>query len=87
MLTPVVCPTCGYPLADVSEIFRERAAKLSRAALEKTGVAPVQASIIVEQNPMGQVDLPMEPVLKELHIDYDCCRMHLATAMDWRDYY
>lgn len=82
MLTPVVCITCGSPLGCKAPFYRAIRNSRVREALEKTGVRPSQASL---QAAALQID--MKDILERLGVDLDCCRMHLSTIMDWRDYY
>ena len=89
MLTPPRCPTCGLPIGDVAVIYRELRRRLFEETLKKKGkkgalkfrVLPTQ--VVVD----ARLKISMDAVLAGLQINDDCCRMHLSTVMDWRDYY
>lgn len=81
MLPPVVCFTCGFPIGDVAEIFLHLRAARVRAALEARGTAAAEAAV----DSGLQVDC--SDVLDALGLRYDCCRMHLVTAMVFTDHY
>lgn len=81
MLIPIRCFTCGAPVGDVAVAFRQIRAERLRKLLAERGVAPGKATL----EPDLEVD--MSDVYEALGIDEDCCRMALATTMDFRDFY
>ena len=82
MLTPVRCISCGSPLGCKAALFRALRLARARKALEASGVLPSQASLRA-----AGLRLDMSDILSRLGVDLNCCRMHMVTAMDWRDYY
>lgn len=83
MLTPIRCFTCGYPIGRVAALFRAIRAKRVKTYLEGREIVPMQALIDAHM----QID--MSDVFRRLAIpdDPNCCRIHLACAMDMREYY
>lgn len=83
MLTPCRCLTCGYPIGRVAALFRLIRAKRVKAYLKDRQVLPTQTLVD------AQLHIDMSDVFDRLGIpkDPDCCRTHLATAMDMREYY
>ncbi len=81
MLTPILCFTCGCPIGDVAPLFRRLRAARAAAALAARGTAPAQAA-----TDYG-LTIDCSDILESLGVLYDCCRAHLVTAMDYRDYY
>jgi DNA-directed RNA polymerase subunit N (RpoN/RPB10) len=81
MLIPILCPTCGGAIGHIASIFRKIRRDRAQAQLNKTGTLPQHAMVD------GTLELDMTDVIVRLGITADCCRGHLATAMDIRDYY
>lgn len=81
MLTPVICFTCGLPIGDVATIFRFERAKLAEAILAEKKVAPGWAPVV------GELQIDCSEIFDRLGIRADCCRTHLATAMQFDDQY
>lgn len=83
MLIPVRCITCGYPIGRVAALFRQIRAKRVAEQLKGRMVIPTQTMIDAHL----QIDMSDVFDLLGISKDPDCCRVHLATAMDFRDYY
>lgn len=83
MLIPVRCFTCGYPIGRVAALFRFIRARRVREYLKGRQVIPTQ--VMAD----AQLQIDMSDVFDRLAIprDSDCCRVHLTSAMDFRDYY
>jgi DNA-directed RNA polymerase subunit N (RpoN/RPB10) len=81
MLTPVTCFTCGIPIGDKEDLFRLLRARRVREVLAKTGTS---ARLAVADSSL-QVDC--SDIMDRLCVKRDCCRMHLATAMVFSDYF
>jgi DNA-directed RNA polymerase subunit N (RpoN/RPB10) len=83
MLDHVVCLNCGYPIGDVAPLFREARRRRARAELERQDVDAAQADTAMA------LDVDVEDLFELLGIPAAqlCCRMHLATAMRFSDYY
>jgi DNA-directed RNA polymerase subunit N (RpoN/RPB10) len=58
-------------------MLRERV----QALQQKTGVLPEK----MMEDPSTQIDV--QDILDALQIDADCCRTHLCTTVDFRDWY
>jgi len=86
MLIPVVCPTCGMPIGDVSTAFR----KMCRERVKKMMADYKQESreLIPSQLTADSTrELNLELLLDELGVIYGCCRTALVTGMNFADYY
>jgi len=81
MLVPIRCFTCGYPIGDIAEIFRHIRIERVRAHIQATSETPMQAIID------NYSEINMRDVTDSLGIVASCCRTHLITAQDFRDYY
>jgi len=81
MLTPIVCLACGFPIAHVAEPYRSIRRKRMEKALNDKEVLPEHAPLDPD------LRVSMEDILAEFGIIYLCCRTHLATALNFRDYY
>jgi DNA-directed RNA polymerase subunit N (RpoN/RPB10) len=81
MLAPIVCFTCGSPVGDKSVLFRHLRAARVRDTLAKRDTAAALAMAD------GGLRIDCSDILELLGIKHDCCRAHLITAMDYRDYY
>jgi DNA-directed RNA polymerase subunit N (RpoN/RPB10) len=81
MLVPIRCITCGYPIGRVAVLFRQIRAKRVAELLKGRMVIPTQTMID------AQLQIDMSDIFELLGIHLDCCRVHLGTAMDFRDYY
>ena len=82
MLIPVRCMTCGLgTIGAVATLFRRLRAERTRKILAERGTLPVWAAIDPE------LSVPVGDILDRLGVAADCCRMHLATAMVFSDYY
>ncbi len=81
MLVPVICCTCGLPIGDVEDIFRELRNNRVRSMLAERGTTPTQAAVDTG------LQIDCSDILKEIGIDHDCCRKSLVTAMIFSDYY
>lgn len=73
MLVPIVCFTCGLPIGDKDDLFRE----LMRE----------QTEVPRDQNKKAEPKMSPAQVLDLLGIHYDCCRTRMITAMNFCDYY
>ena len=83
MLIPCRCFSCGYPIGRVAALFRVIRAKRVKEYLKGRLVVPAQ--VLVD----AHMQIDMSDVFKRLAIpdDPNCCRIHLSTAMDMREYY
>lgn len=76
----VLCHSCGSPIGDVAHeylaMLKERVAEFQT----KTGILATK----MPDDPSIQIDV--EDILDKLWVDADCCRMHLITTIDFRDY-
>ena len=81
MLIPIRCFTCGYPIGRVAALFRIIRKKRVHEALKDREIVPTQ--VLID----AQLRIDMSDVFARLGIpaDPDCCRVHLATAMDFKD--
>ena len=82
MLTPIRCPTCGLPIDEIASIYRVRASARARAERERLGLhAPASAFVApAYASPVGDI-------LDQLTVVFDCCRVHVFTAMNFSDYF
>lgn len=81
MLVPVCCFSCCASLGHVAELFRVlRRAQVERK-LEEKNTAPEMAAV----NP--EVFADCRDIFEALQVRPDCCRAHLSTSMDLREYY
>lgn len=70
MIIPVLCFTCGKPLADKYDYYVEEVNKLRAAQKDKDVNAP-------------QFDeLRTGPILDKLGLKRYCCRRHMLTTVD-----
>lgn len=80
MLVLIRCIACGFPLGDVYDIFARMRAQLTQATLQDrdtdAAFAPVDAGL--------QIDC--SAIFDKLGIKLECCRMHLATGMNFSEY-
>lgn len=83
MLIPIRCITCGYPIGKIAALFRTIRAARVKEYLKGRAIVPTQTLID------AHLHIDMSDVFAKLGIpaDPDCCRTHLSTAMDFRDYY
>lgn len=81
MLVPTTCLSCGCSIGHLAPAFAAAREKRVKKAFGAAGTVPEKAA----QNMKLSVDC--SDLFDKLGVRYDCCRMHLATAMDWRDYY
>jgi DNA-directed RNA polymerase subunit N (RpoN/RPB10) len=81
MLIPIRCPSCGYPIGEYADLFRESRIRRVREVLAARGTTATQACV----DPGLQIDCA--DILDALHVLKYCCRAHLATAMEFIDYY
>jgi DNA-directed RNA polymerase subunit N (RpoN/RPB10) len=80
MLEPILCFTCGMSqVGDLFELFRHMRARAVADALGTTDAA--QALI----DPDFSQDC--EAIFVALGVTNDCCRMTMATSLDFHDYY
>lgn len=78
MLPPVRCFSCGLPIGDVAPEFRRL---MNKRLFENINCDTKQVTADINRN------IVASDILDSLGIITDCCRMHLITGMDWRDYY
>lgn len=71
MLVPILCFTCGLPLADKEDIFNELKAEKIKAI----------------KNYTNDIELDCSDILNMLDITNDCCRMHMITPLLFDDFY
>jgi DNA-directed RNA polymerase subunit N (RpoN/RPB10) len=81
MLVPVLCFTCGCPVGDVEDIFREMRISKVRAILDERGTTATQAAAD------AGLQIDCSDILKQLGIEFDCCRKTIISAMIFTDYY
>jgi DNA-directed RNA polymerase subunit N (RpoN/RPB10) len=81
MIPLVVCITCGLPVGDVADIFREMKNDLVRKLLEERGTAATQAAVDTNL----QVDCTH--IYELLGVKNYCCRKSLASCMLFNDAY
>lgn len=72
MLMPILCFTCGCPLADKEDLF-------NYFKNEKINKNVNTDSIITSIDCMD--------IFEKLDIPNDCCRMHMISNMQFTDYY
>lgn len=71
MLVPILCFTCGLPLADKEDLYVHlKAEKIKKMT-----------------NYHPNMDLDCSDILEQLDIVNDCCKMHFITGMIFTDYY
>lgn len=81
MLIPIVCLTCGCPLGDREDLFRELRAERVQEVLGPRGTVPTQAAVDTG------LQIDCSDILEKLGIENDCCRAHMVTGMVYEDYY
>lgn len=81
MHTSVLCFSCGTPIGDVADEYHAMLRERVQALQQKTGVLPEK----MMEDPSTQIDV--QDILDALQIDADCCRTHLCTTVDFRDWY
>lgn len=70
MIIPILCFTCGKPLADKYDYYMEEVNKLLTASGAKA-----------EKTPHFD-DLKTGPILDKLGLKRYCCRRHMLTTVD-----
>ena len=81
MLVPVTCFTCGNPIGDIEDLFRNLRAARVREILAERGTTATQAAVDAD------LQIDCSEILDRLGIKRDCCRKCLVTAMIFTDYY
>lgn len=81
MLVPVACLSCGCQIGHVAAIFRRMREERIKAQLAALDTIPERAA----ENLRASMDI--SDLMDKLGIKYDCCRMHLSSNMDWREFY
>ena len=71
MIIPILCFTCGKPLADKYDYYIEEVNKLKVSADDK-------------KTPHFD-DLKTGPILDKLGLKRYCCRRHMLTTVDMMD--
>ena len=85
MLVPPVCLTCGCAIGDKAVLFKAMHRKKVKEALEQANPGePIHPGRAAESMALN---MDASDILDKLRIRNDCCRTHLTTSMDWRDYY
>ena len=81
MLDFILCPSCGNPIGAVYAAFRiiktERYKKLLEARKMKIDVRNI--------NVVDDIELNMEDVFTDLHINNICCRQRMTTNVTFVD--
>lgn len=81
MLVPVLCFTCGCPVGDIEDIFREMRNTKIKEILTDRKTTATQAAVD------AGLQIDCSDILKQLGIEYDCCRKTIIAAMIFTDYY
>lgn len=71
MIIPVLCFTCGKPLADKYDWYVNEVAKLKQSPASATSAASAQFD-----------ELRTGPILDKLGLKRYCCRRHMLTTVD-----
>lgn len=74
MIIPILCFTCGKPLADKYDYYVDEVNKLINASKPATS----------EKIPHFD-DLKTGPILDKLGLKRYCCRRHMLTTVDMTD--
>ena len=82
MLTPVRCMSCGLPVGDVAAIYRVLAAARARDERVRLDLHASAAALVAP----GYAS-PVGDILDRLGVVFDCCRVHVFTAMVFSDYF
>jgi DNA-directed RNA polymerase subunit N (RpoN/RPB10) len=69
MIIPVLCFTCGKPLADKYDYYLEEVAKLGESKKQGGGERHFD-------------DMRTGPILDKLGLKRYCCRRHMLTTVD-----
>jgi DNA-directed RNA polymerase subunit N (RpoN/RPB10) len=72
MIIPVLCFTCGKPLADKYDYYVEEVNKL-------------KATLVTRDNAPQFDELRTGPILDKLGLKRYCCRRHMLTTVDMMD--
>lgn len=81
MLTPVVCVTCGMPIADVCGLYFHLKAERVAAVLAESGTDPGKAAAD------NSLTVDCSDIFDKLGIVQLCCRKSMSTAMIYSNYY
>ena len=81
MHVPCMCISCGCEIGHVAAAFRHARAARVKAAAVKAGTVP---SMVTNNLKM---DVECADLFDKFGIRHDCCRMHLASAMVWKEQY
>lgn len=73
MLVPILCFTCGCPLADKEDLFNYL--KTQKMNNQNT------------ENSKNITSIDCMDIFDKLDIPNDCCRMHMISNMLFTDYY
>lgn len=81
MLIPILCITCGSPIGDKEELF-------IRLKYEKIKKMLADKNIDIDSAPYAKdLQIGCDDILDQLHINKDCCRAHMISAMLFSDWY
>ena len=69
MIIPILCFTCGKPLADKYDYYIEEVSKLAASASAKNSAPHFD-------------DVKTGPILDKLGLKRYCCRRHMLTTVD-----
>jgi DNA-directed RNA polymerase subunit N (RpoN/RPB10) len=85
MIIPILCFTCGKPLADKYDFYVEEVKKLQKKEDANTK-KPMTKKKEAEQHTMRHFDdLRTGPILDKLGLKRYCCRRHMLTTVDMMD--
>ena len=81
MLPYIVCLGCGYPLGDIAPLYKHIQKTRVEQELIKKNILP--------HNALGSanMEVKMGDVLDALCLTKMCCRIHLSTVLDYKNYY
>lgn len=80
MHLPMVCPSCGYPIGELEEIFDMMKQDYMKEMMEKHNSTAKNLCMVTG------VDVEFGPILDKLCVDNLCCRMRFPTNLAWKDY-
>ena len=79
MFIPVICPTCGYPLNHVAEIWLKLKKEHDIKIFKSRSIFLDMSSSITD------INLEYASILDSLKINNDCCRMAIISTVDMRE--
>lgn len=84
MIIPVLCFTCGKPLADKYDYYVEQVNKMKQEQQGHDAAAVAAAATSSKTIPHFD-ELRTGPILDKLGLKRYCCRRHMLTTVDMMD--